>query len=122
MGNRLQMLGWEFEKEELCFNCRMEAVQRIQVTPSELVTQCTDCGAELHYAIRGTGARPGKAKSTPGLKYGIWRFSSEAKCPACGRLAPQEMAIDVAAGSITCSECRFTRAYGLDAVNKCWRR
>lgn len=126
MGNRLQMMGWEFEKEELCFKCRIKAPQRIRVTPSELMTQCTHCGAEPHYALYGS--RVVHRKPAPALNnaldrtYGIWRFKTEAKCPRCGNEARQDMAVDVAMASITCDKCLFTRVYKFDAFNRCWRR
>ncbi|HTX43534.1 MAG TPA: hypothetical protein VMC61_02305 [Methanocella sp.] len=124
MGNRLQTLGWDFDEEELCFNCRSEAVQRIKITHKELITQCTNCGAEAHYALYCTCEEPKKPEFIPTLvdrEFGTWRFTHEARCPHCGRTTPNDVVVDVAMGMVVCDECSFTRLYRFDMFNKRWR-
>jgi DNA-directed RNA polymerase subunit RPC12/RpoP len=115
MGNRLQTMGWEFDREELCFNCRSRVAQRIKVMNGELLTQCTDCGAEAHYARDDE-------KKTPGDTMDAWRIRQEARCPQCGEGTTNEMLIAPAAAKIACEKCRFTRLYRFDAFDQCWRR
>jgi transcription elongation factor Elf1 len=123
MGNRLQTMGWDFDEEELCFNCRAEAVQSIKVTDEELITLCTNCGAEAHYALYCSCDEPIKARLTPpcSSEFGTWRFTREARCPRCWAEAPNEIAVDASGGIIVCQKCSFTRLYRFDMFNKRWR-
>ena len=126
MGNRLQTRGWEFDVEELCFRCRFEAIQRISISPEEMVSQCTDCGAEAHYKLDCSC----EAQKKPDLsletevdkEFGMWRFDHEAKCPNCGKIAKNEVVLDISRGTVVCGNCLFTREYRFDMFNNCWRR
>jgi len=118
-------MGWEFDIEELCFNCRAQAIQRIKILPRELLTQCMSCGAEAHYAQYGAH----EEKKMPALEgtgvdaeFGAWRFCHEACCPHCGAEAPSEVMIDPAMALVACEKCLFTRLYRFDAFDKSWRR
>ncbi len=125
MGNRLQTMGWEFDREELCFNCRTQAGQRIKVLPREMLTQCTNCGAEAHYAQYGDYQEkqmPGLLRSDVDEEYGTWCLCQEARCPRCGAETSNRVVVDAAMGMITCENCLFTRLYKFDAFNKQWRR
>jgi transcription elongation factor Elf1 len=125
MGNRLQTMGWEFDKEELCFNCRSQAIQRIKVQPLELLTQCTNCGAEAHYAQYGAYQErkmPGLGGSDVDKELGAWCFCQEARCPHCGSETPNQMVVDAAMSMVVCEKCLFTRLYKFDAFDKSWRR
>jgi transcription elongation factor Elf1 len=120
MGNRLQTMGWDFAEEELCFNCRAEAVQQIKVTHKELIIRCTNCGAEAHYALYCSCEEPKEPELMPAGP-GTWRFTHEARCPRCGMTAPNDVAVDVAMGMVVCGRCRLTRLYRFDMFNKRWR-
>lgn len=126
MGNRQVSLGWEFDREELCFNCRFEAIQRIKISPEEMISQCTDCGAEPHYRLDHAcvnRVKPDMGKeSDAGREFGRWRFVHRAKCPNCGKVADNEMIMDVDMGVAVCNNCLYTRQYKFDMYNKCWRR
>ena len=125
MGNRLQTMGWEFDKEELCFNCRTQAIQRIKVLPGELLTQCTNCGAEAHYAQYGACREkkmPAMEGSDVDREFGAWCFCHEARCPHCGSDTPNETFIDPAMAMIACEKCLFTRLYRFDGFDRSWRR
>jgi transcription elongation factor Elf1 len=125
MGNRLQTMGWEFDREELCFNCRAQTIQRIKILPRELLTQCTNCGAEAHYAQHGAYEErkmPSLGGSDVDEKLGAWCFCHEALCPHCGAETPNEVLIDPAMAMIACEKCLFTRLYRFDAFDKSWRR
>jgi len=124
MGNRLQTMGWDFDEEELCFNCRAKAIQRIKIMPKELITQCTNCGAEAHYALYCSCEERKKPEFIPTIvdrEFGMWRFTHEARCPYCGSIAPNEVVVDVSIGMVVCDQCLFTRLYRFDMFNKRWR-
>ncbi len=122
MEGRLQAVVWDFAVEELCFNCRSEAVQEIEVAHRELVTRCTNCGAEAHYAQYCSCEGPeGPPPAAAGMEYGAWRFVHSGRCPRCGEETPNDMAVDAATGVIVCGRCRFVRLYRLDMFNKRWR-
>ncbi|WP_128859861.1 hypothetical protein [Methanocella paludicola] len=125
MGNRLQTMGWEFDKEELCFNCRSQAIQRIKVLSRELLTQCTNCGAEAHYALHGAYQEkkmPELIGSDVGEALGAWCFCHEALCPNCSSETTNEVLIDTVMAMIACEKCLLTRLYRFDAFDKSWRR
>ncbi len=124
MGNRLQTIGWDFAEEELCFNCRAEAVQQVRVTHRELVTRCTNCGAEAHYVLYCTCEEPKKPEFIPtgaGREHGTWRFTHEAQCPNCGETSANDVVLDAAGGMVVCGRCHFIRLYRFDMFNKRWR-
>ncbi len=124
MDYRLQTTGWDFAGEELCFNCRSETVQRINVTHKELITQCTNCGAEAHYAQYCSCVNPRKPEFIPtgvDREFGVWRFTHEARCPNCGRTTANDVVVDAAMAMVICGGCLYTRLYRFDMFNKRWR-
>lgn len=126
MGNRLQTRGWEFDKEELCFKCRLETIQRINISPEEMVSQCTNCGAEAHYMLYCSceeQKKPDLSRETEiDHEFGMWHFVHEARCQNCGNTSKNEVVMDISRGTVVCGNCLFTREYKFDMFNKCWRR
>jgi Zn ribbon nucleic-acid-binding protein len=126
MGNRQVYLGWEFDREELCFNCRFETIQRIKISPEEMISQCTDCGAEPHYRLDCdcvNQVKPDMAmESAVDREFGRWRFVHDAMCPNCGEVAGNEIIMDIDVGVVVCNNCLYTRQYKFDMYNRCWRR
>lgn len=53
MARRSGARCWDFEKETRCFNCKREAIQRIEVRPDEIVITCMNCGVARHYTVQG---------------------------------------------------------------------
>lgn len=126
MGNRQITAGWEFDKEELCFNCRFETIQRIKITPKEMLSQCTYCGAEPHYIFEyacENKMKPDMNKeSEVDKELGRWRFTRDAVCPHCGKPSGNDIIMDVDMGVVVCNNCLFMRQYKFDMYNRCWRR
>jgi transcription elongation factor Elf1 len=110
----------DFDREVLCFNCRNEAVQRIEVLPKAIIVTCSDCGAERHYVLeRSLVIKPGPKldRAASRLRYESWKFLREAHCPHCGKRTRNEFTIDERAASIVCLACLFSRTYTFHAYS-----
>ncbi|HEY3422137.1 MAG TPA: hypothetical protein VGK13_03185 [Methanocellaceae archaeon] len=111
---------WDFDSEVLCFHCRNEAVQRIEVLPKAIIATCADCGAERHYVLERSlviKQRPKLDRGTSGQRYESWKFLREAYCPHCGKRTGNEFTIDERAASILCLACSFSRSYTFHAYS-----
>ncbi len=121
MEKGLQIREWDFDKDALCFNCRAEAVQRIEVTPEELVVTCVNCGAERHYELECSHEARQKPRfdvDTSRLRYDAWKFEHEARCTHCHNRTKNEVTIDERKAAIVCPACLFSRIYGFHAFSK----
>ena len=109
---------WDFDRGALCFHCRSEVVQRIEVLPKAIIVTCADCGAEHHYVLeRSILAKRQPGRDIPGLRNGAWKFLREARCPHCGSRTRNEFTIGEQASVITCPACSFTRFYTFHAYS-----
>ena len=105
---------WDFNRDALCFQCRKEVVQRIQVLPDEIMVTCAGCGAERRYRLERTllaGHRHGSGADAPCPGPDAWRFIREARCLHCRKRTMHAVAIDEHTASITCPACSFSRIY-----------
>jgi DNA-directed RNA polymerase subunit RPC12/RpoP len=110
---------WDFDRGALCFHCRSEAVQRIEVLPKAIVVTCADCGAERHYVLERSLVikRPGTGRGGSKLRHEAWKFLWEARCPHCGNRTRNEFTIAEQAASIVCPACSFSRIYTFHAYS-----
>jgi hypothetical protein len=111
---------WDLDRVALCFHCRNEAVQRVEVLPKTIIVTCADCGAERHYLLERSSVmkhRPRFDRDTSRLRYEAWKFIREARCPNCGNRAGNEFTIDELAASIQCLACSFSRSYTFHAYS-----
>lgn len=111
---------WDFDRDALCFHCRSEAVQRIEVLPKAIIVTCADCGAERHYRLERSQVlkqKPRFGRDTSRLRYDTWKFLREARCPGCGNRTRNEFTIDEQAAAIVCPACSFSRFYAFHAYS-----
>lgn len=109
---------WDFDREVLCFHCRNEAVQRVEVLPEAIIVTCGDCGAERRYALeRSPVNKQRRDPDTTGLHYETWKFTRVARCPGCGKRTGNEFTIDERAATIRCPACSFLRTYTFHAYS-----
>lgn len=112
MAGKAWSIDWIFEKKAVCFNCGVEAAQKIEMLPVKTTVTCTNCGAERVYNIHGTYvATPIHSLPAHKHKYDIWRFDKEAVCPNHGAIARHEVTVDEYVSTIVCPVCHFTHLY-----------
>lgn len=123
MEEGLQIKEWDFDKDTLCFNCRSEAVQRIEVLPKNIIVTCVNCGAERHYELECSHVPEHipRFDVDKSRRYDAWKFSHRARCPHCGNRTDNEVTIDERKAAIVCPACRFTRVYTFNAYSKARR-
>ena len=113
---------WDFNRDALCFQCRKEVVQRIQVLPDEIIVTCSDCGAERRYRLERSLVTRHKPRfagaDIPGPGQDAWKFLREARCPNCRNRALHEFTIGEHMASIACPACSYLRKYAFHGYSR----
>ena len=108
---------WQFEKEVVCFNCKVKAPQLLRIKDGPASVICTDCKASRHYVIRsviyGTDTPP---IAPMGRRYEPWEFVKTAVCLHCHEQSVQTIHLDEYKMNVVCNECGFTRIFKFDHI------
>lgn len=119
MAGKAWSIDWTFERRAICFNCSVDAVQRIEMLPVKTTVTCENCGAERVYNIHGSYvATPVDVQPVRKHQYDIWRFTREAVCPNHGDIARHDVTIDEYMATILCPVCHFLRLYEFAFFNR----
>lgn len=110
-------IGWQFEKEVVCFHCQIKAKQVLRIEDNWASVTCSMCGAQRHYVMRsiiyGTDTPP---MPPIGLKYDAWDFEKQSKCVLCREQSVQVIHLDEYKMNVVCDECGFSRVFKLDKL------
>ncbi|MCD1295379.1 hypothetical protein CUJ83_10250 [Methanocella sp. CWC-04] len=121
MADEPEIMRWELQKESRCYNCHKDAIQIIQILPTETTVTCSNCGARRYYTIHGIYASDKKTSFEDTRfkrKYDRWEFIRTARCSNCGNKTDHEIVIDEYRTGIVCPSCFYTHVYNISMYDK----
>ena len=108
---------WKFEKEAICFNCKIATIQGVRIQGDLASVVCTTCQASRTYEIRsviyGTDTPP---MAPVGSRYDVWEFKKDSTCLHCKEQSVQHVYLDEHKVNVVCDECGFTRVFKFSSL------
>ena len=108
------MEKWELKKLAVCFNCKKETDQIIEIYANQAFVKCSNCGATRYYILRRVGIEDEgiiEDEKHRKHKYEPWFLEKNAVCFNCKKEAIQDVAITETKMIVRCRNCGFTRVY-----------
>ncbi len=108
---------WQFEKEVICFSCKITTRQIVRIQDDLASVVCAKCQASRTYEIRsviyGTDTPP---MAPVGSKCDAWEFTKDTKCSHCKEQSTQNVYLDEHKVTAVCDECGFARVFKFSSL------